>query len=71
MLDRQSRAPSEVRKALTLPRNVQHGYSGDSAPILLPGSGRQAGQVDVSKPNDVQSSSGNKLAKLKHWLHID
>jgi hypothetical protein len=31
----------------------------------------EAGQVNVSPPNDVQSSSDSKLAKLKHWLHID
>jgi hypothetical protein len=31
----------------------------------------QPGQVNASKPNDVQSSFDNKLAKLKHWLHID
>jgi hypothetical protein len=31
----------------------------------------QAGPVDASKPNDVQSSSDNKLAKLRRWLHID
>ena len=31
----------------------------------------QAAQVDASKPSDVQSSTDNKLAKLKHWLHID
>jgi hypothetical protein len=31
----------------------------------------EAVQVDASQPNDVQSSSENKLAKLKRWLHID
>jgi len=31
----------------------------------------EAVQVDASKPNDVQSSSDHKLAKLKRWLHID
>ena len=31
----------------------------------------QAGLVHASKPNDAQSSSDGKLAKLKHWLHID
>ena len=31
----------------------------------------RAAQVDASKPSDVQSSTDNKLAKLKHWLHID
>jgi hypothetical protein len=31
----------------------------------------QAGQVDASKPNDVQFSSASQLAKLKRWLHID
>ena len=31
----------------------------------------RAGQADASRPNDVQSSSDKKLAKLKHWLHID
>ena len=30
-----------------------------------------AGQVDASKPNDVQFSSATQLAKLKRWLHID
>jgi len=30
-----------------------------------------AGPVDASKLNDVQSSSDSKLAKLRHWLHID
>ena len=30
-----------------------------------------AAQADASKPNDVQSSSDHKLAKLKRWLHID
>jgi hypothetical protein len=29
------------------------------------------GQVDASKPSDVESFSDNKLAKLKHWLHVD
>jgi hypothetical protein len=31
----------------------------------------QPGQVDAVKPNDVQSSSDNKFAKLRRWLHID
>jgi hypothetical protein len=31
----------------------------------------EAGITRVSKPNDAQSSSDGKLAKLKHWLHID
>jgi hypothetical protein len=31
----------------------------------------EAGQVVASNPNDVQSSSNDKLAKLKRWLHID
>src|SRR5580704_8713426 len=31
----------------------------------------EAVQVDASQPNDVQSSSDSKLAKLKRWLHID
>ena len=31
----------------------------------------QAGQVDASKPNDVQFSLVSQLAKLKRWLHID
>jgi hypothetical protein len=31
----------------------------------------QAGTTNVSKPNDAQSSPDSKLAKLKHWLHID
>jgi hypothetical protein len=30
-----------------------------------------AGQVDASKPNDIQSSSAGNLARLRHWLHID
>jgi hypothetical protein len=30
----------------------------------------QTGQVDA-RPSAAQSSSDNKLAKLKHWLHID
>ena len=30
-----------------------------------------AGPVNASKSNDVPSSSDKKLAKLKHWLHID
>jgi len=31
----------------------------------------EAGLAHASKPNDAQSSSDSKLAKLKHWLHID
>jgi hypothetical protein len=31
---------------------------------------QQPGQVDAAKPNDV-SSSDNKFAKLRRWLHID
>ena len=31
----------------------------------------EAGLTDVSKPNDAESSSDGKLARLKHWLHID
>src|SRR3984957_968321 len=31
----------------------------------------QGGQIDASGPNDVRSAFDNKLAKLKHWLHID
>src|ERR1700733_5224904 len=31
----------------------------------------QPGQVDAAKPDDVQSSSDNKFAKLRRWLHID
>jgi hypothetical protein len=31
----------------------------------------EAGITNVSKPNDAQSSSDGKWAKLKHWLHID
>jgi hypothetical protein len=31
----------------------------------------QAVHVEASRSDDVQSSSDNKLAKLKHWLHID
>src|SRR5580692_6986075 len=31
----------------------------------------EAGLVQASKPNDAQSSSDSKLARLKHWLHID
>ena len=31
----------------------------------------EAAQLNVSPSNDVQSSSASKLAKLKHWLHID
>jgi hypothetical protein len=31
----------------------------------------QAGPVAASKLEDVQCSTDNKLAKLKHWLHID
>jgi hypothetical protein len=31
----------------------------------------QATPVEASKPDDVQSSSDNKWAQLKHWLHID
>jgi hypothetical protein len=31
---------------------------------------QQPGQVDAAKPNDV-SSSDNKYAKLRRWLHID
>jgi hypothetical protein len=31
----------------------------------------EATLVNASKPNAAQSSSDNKLAKLKHWLHID
>ena len=27
--------------------------------------------TDASKPIDAESSSDSKLAKLKHWLHID
>jgi hypothetical protein len=30
----------------------------------------QTGPVDASRPSDLQSSD-NRLAKLKHWLHID
>jgi hypothetical protein len=29
------------------------------------------GLVNASKPGDVPASSDSKLAKLKHWLHID
>src|ERR1700677_2911784 len=31
----------------------------------------EAAPVDTSNLNDVQSTSDGKLAKLKHWLHID
>jgi hypothetical protein len=31
----------------------------------------ETGLVNASKPDDVQSSAEGKLAKLKHWLHID
>ena len=31
----------------------------------------EAGLVHASKPNDAQSSSDSRLARLKHWLHID
>jgi hypothetical protein len=31
----------------------------------------EPGRVNASKPTDVHSSSDSKLAKLKHWLHID
>jgi hypothetical protein len=31
----------------------------------------EAGIAKLSKPDDVQSSSDSKWAKLKHWLHID
>jgi hypothetical protein len=31
----------------------------------------QPAQVDAAKPNDVLSSSDNKFAKLRRWLHID
>jgi hypothetical protein len=30
----------------------------------------ETGLMDTSRPNDVQSSSDSKLAKLKRWLHI-
>src|SRR3984885_4032044 len=30
-----------------------------------------AGLVHASKPDDAQSSSDSRLARLKHWLHID
>jgi hypothetical protein len=33
--------------------------------------GPETEPVTASKPNDVQSSSDSKLAKLKYWLHID
>jgi hypothetical protein len=32
---------------------------------------REAGLSNASTSNDVQPSSDSKLAKLKHWLHID
>jgi hypothetical protein len=32
---------------------------------------QRAGQVDASKPNDVQFSPASQLAKLKRWLHVD
>jgi len=31
----------------------------------------ETGLVNASKPDDARSSSDSKLAKLKHWLHID
>src|ERR1700735_2368577 len=31
----------------------------------------QAGLGHASKPNDAQPSSDSRLARLKHWLHID
>ena len=31
----------------------------------------EAGLVHASKPNDAQPSSDSRLARLKHWLHID
>lgn len=31
----------------------------------------EAGLIDVSKPNDLRSSSDSKWDKLKRWLHID
>jgi hypothetical protein len=31
----------------------------------------QAGLVDAAQDRDAQSSSASKLAKLKHWLHIE
>jgi len=31
----------------------------------------QAGRAHAPEPNDVQLSAAGKLAKLKHWLHID
>jgi hypothetical protein len=31
----------------------------------------ESAPFNASKPDDVQSSSDSKLAKLKHWLHIE
>ena len=31
----------------------------------------ESGPIDASKPDAIQSSSDSKLAKLKHWLHLD
>ena len=31
----------------------------------------EAGLVHASKPDDAQPSSDSRLARLKHWLHID
>src|SRR5580704_11038664 len=31
----------------------------------------ETGLVNASKSDDVQSSAEGKLAKLKHWLHMD